>query len=406
MSTLESLPDHVEVEDDHLDNQTTLNIGPSHPATHGVVRFILELDSEIIESCEVDIGYLHRGFEISAETKPWTQIIPYTDRLNYLSAILNNVGFCRAVEELCDIDVPERAQYLRVISGELSRISDHLVNIGTNAVDVGALTNFWYFFRAREEVYELLESLCGARLTNSYTRIGGVGWDLPDGWIEKCRIFVEDQFPDIFDDVNHLLTKNKIWIDRTRDVGTISKDEAISYSYTGPPLRACGVPYDVRKAHPYSCYDHFDFKVPTADGGDVYSRFRVRMEEMKQSVRIIKQALDNLPPGRTKAEAPSYVKPPKEDVYTKMEAMIRHFKIQMDGMEPPKGRLYSCTEGANGELGFYIISDGSGIPYRVRCRPPCFPVTSSLEDITVGSMVSDLIPTLASINFVAGEAER
>lgn len=406
MTAIDQLPDQVDVEQDHLENKTTINIGPSHPATHGVIRFILELDSEFIESCEVDIGYLHRGFEISGESKQWTQIIPYTDRLNYMSAILNNVGYCKAVEDLCNIEVPERAQYLRVITGELSRIADHMVNIGTNSVDVGAMTNFWYFFRAREEIYELIEALCGARLTNSYTRIGGVGWDLPDGWADKCLRFIDESFSEIHEDVHHLLTNNRIWKNRTIGVGEISKEEAISYSYTGPALRACGVPYDVRKAHPYACYDQMEFEVPTAENGDVYARYQVRMEEMKQSAKIIKQALNQLPPGRIKAKAPKYVKPGKEDVYNKMEAMIRHFKIQMEGMEPPEGKLYSCTEGANGELGFYIISDGSGIPYRVRCRPPCFPITSSLEDIMEGSYLSDLIPTLASINYIAGEAER
>lgn len=393
-------------ESDHLDSRTTLNIGPSHPATHGVIRFFLELDSEIIEDCEVDIGYLHRGFEISGESVPWTQVIPYTDRLNYLSAILNNIGYCKAVEEMCDIEIPKRAKYLRVIAGELSRISDHLVNIGTQAVDLGAMTNFWYFFEAREEIYELIESLCGARLTNCYTRIGGVAYDLPDGWADKCERFVDDRLPSIIDDVDHLLTRNRIFMDRTVGVGAIDKDEAISYSYTGPALRACGVPYDIRKVKPYHCYGEFDFDVPTFENGDVYDRYRVRMEEMRQSISIIKQALDNLPYGPVKADAPKYVLPDKDEVYTKMEAMIRHFKIEMEGIQVPEGKHYSCTEAANGELGFYIISDGSGIPYRVRCRPPCFPLLSSMEDITEGSMVSDLIATLASLNVIAGELER
>ncbi len=403
---IQQMMDSVEVEEDHLDSKSTLNIGPSHPATHGVLRYFLEMDSEVIESCEVDIGYLHRGFEISAENRKWTQIIPYTDRLNYMSAILNNIGFCKAVEDLCEVEIPDRAKYIRMITGELARIADHLVNIGTHAVDMGALTNFWYFFRAREEIYEMLESLCGARLTNTYARIGGVAWDFPDGWAEKCRRFINESLPETLDDVDHILTRNRIFMDRTVGVGAISKEDAINYSYTGPSLRACGVPYDIRKVKPYHNYDEVDFEVPTFENGDAYDRYRVRMEEMKQSRRIIQQAFDQLPPGPVMADEPRYVRPEKEDVYTKMEAMIRHFKIEMEGLEPPEGRIYSCVEAGNGELGFYIISDGTGVPYRVRCRPPCFPLLSSMEDTVVGHMIPDLISTLASLNIIAGELER
>lgn len=393
-------------QEDHLDSKTTLNIGPSHPSTHGVLRFYVEMDSEVIEKCEASTGYLHRGFEISAENKKWTQIIPYTDRLNYVSALLNNVGYCKAVEDLCEIEIPERAKYIRIIAGELARIADHLVAIGTNAVDVGAMTNFWYFFRAREEIYELIEALCGARLTNCYTRIGGVAWDLPDGWPEKLERFLDESLLSTIDDVDHILTRNRIFMDRTIGVGAVDKETAVSYSYTGPAIRSTGIPYDIRKVKPYHNYDEMEFEVPTFENGDIYDRYRVRMEEMKESRKIIKQALEKLPPGPVMAEEPRYVRPTKEEVYTKMEAMIRHFKIEMEGLQIPEGEVYSCTEAANGELGFHIISDGSGVPYRCRVRPPCFQLFASLEDISVGGMIPDLVMTMASMNIIAGELER
>jgi NADH dehydrogenase I D subunit len=390
---------------DYLDSRMVLNLGPSHPATHGTLRFVLELDGETIIKCQTEIGYLHRAFEKQAEKGTYTQVIPYTDRLNYCSAMINNVGFALAVEKLLDIDVTPRCKAIRIIVNEFSRIMDHLVCIGANAVDIGALTNFWYFFRAREDIYDLIEELCGARMTTTYTRIGGLSADMPEGFVARAKATLP-RISDAIKAVDGLLTNNRIFIDRLAGVGIISKEDAISYSFTGPCLRANGVPYDVRRAHPYLGYEHLEFDIPTRTEGDTYARYIVRMEEMRQSLRILEQILDRVPEGPYMVDRPDVVLPMKDRTYNQMEALIRQFKLIMEGVKPPKGEIYHCTEGGNGELGFYIVSDGTGHPYRVRVRPPCFPLLSAFAGMVEGQMIADLIAALGSLNIVAGELDR
>lgn len=382
-----------------------LNLGPSHPATHGTLRIFVELRGEVIERMKLEIGYLHRCFEKMAETHTWNQVIPFTDRLNYVSAMMNNVGYVMAVEKLLGIEVPKRCQIIRVIMCELSRIIDHLVAIGTNAVDVGALTGFWYCFRERENIYDLFEAACGARLTTSYTRVGGLMRDLPEGWEDWCAR-VLDNLPRTLGDVEGLLTKNRIWIDRTRGVAPISKELAVDYGFTGPVLRACGVSYDVRKAHPYYDYDRYDWNVVTEEGGDTYCRYLVRMGEMRESLKILRQALRILEPGPVNVDDWSIVLPPKQAVYNSIEGLMAHFKHFMHGICPPKGEVYSYTEAANGELGFFIASDGNKGPYRCRVRPPCFAIYQAFPQMCLGQTVSDAIAALGSLNIVAGELDR
>jgi len=390
---------------DYLDSRMVLNVGPSHPATHGTFRFSVELDGETILQCTTEIGYLHRAFEKMAEQGTYTQVIPYTDRLNYCSAMINNTGFALAVERLLGIEVTPRCKAIRILFNELSRIMDHLVCIGANAVDIGALTNFWYFFRPREEIYGLIEAICGARLTTSFTRIGGLSADAPEGFVEQARSILPG-IDEAIATVDRLLTNNRIFIDRMSGVGVISKSDAISYAFTGPCLRASGVSYDVRRAQPYLGYDQLDFEIPTRTEGDNYARYLVRMEEMRQSRRIVDQVLDTFPEGPINVDRPDVVLPPKSRTGNEMEALIRHFKLIMEGVKPPKGEIYHCTEGANGELGFYIVSDGSGHPYRVRVRPPCFPILSAFPRMVCGSMLADLVATLGSLNIIAGELDR
>ncbi|MCB0416250.1 MAG: NADH dehydrogenase (quinone) subunit D [Bdellovibrionales bacterium] len=382
-----------------------LNLGPSHPATHGTLRVFVELDGEIIRNMKLEIGYLHRCFEKMSETHTWNQVIPYTDRLNYVSAMMNNVGYVMAVEKLLGIEVPKRTQRIRVIMCELSRIIDHFVAIGTNAVDVGALTCFWYFFRERENIYDLFEAVCGARLTTSFTRVGGLYKDLPEGWTQWCRKVLAN-LPRSLDDVEGLLTTNRIWIDRTRGVAPISKEDALDYGFTGPCLRACGVPYDVRKAHPYYDYDKFDWALITEDEGDTYARYLVRLGEMRESMKIIEQALDDLPDGPVNVDDWSITLPPKDEVYGSIEGLMAHFKLIMHGIKPPVGEVYSYTEAANGELGFFVTSDGTGRPFRVRVRPPCFAIYQAFPQMCQGQTISDAIAALGSLNVVAGELDR
>ncbi|MDO8644879.1 MAG: NADH dehydrogenase (quinone) subunit D [bacterium] len=386
-------------------NLMTLNLGPSHPATHGAVRVRVELDGETIQRAQTEIGYLHRAFEKHSEHGTWTQVIPYTDRLNYCSSLMNNVGYCRAVETLLGIEIPERAVFIRVIISELSRVMDHLVCIGAAAVDLGALTNFWYFFNVREQAYDIIEKICGARLTTAYTRIGGVMRDLPVGFTGEMKVLLKNLDKAIHE-VATLLEKNRIFIDRTRGVGVISKEEAISYGYTGPCLRAVGVPHDLRRDEPYYYYDSFDWEVPVRDGGDTYDRLMIRFDEMRQSRRIIEQALNRLPSGPVIVKDPRIALPDKEKVYNSIEGLMNHFMLVMDGIKPPKGTIYSATEAANGELGFYIVSDGKAKPYRIRVRPPCFPLFSSYASLIEGGMVADAIATLGSLNIVVGELDR
>ena len=382
-----------------------INMGPSHPVTHGTVKFLLTLEGETIIDMKVDIGFLHRGFEKMCENGTWEQVMPYTDRLNYVSPLINNVGYALAVEKLIGIDVPERCKYIRVIASELSRISDHYTNIAAGAMEVGGFTAFLYFVEARELVWDLIEMLCGARVTSNYVRIGGVKSDLPDGFKDKTRD-VFKKCRKLWADVNKLLTKNRIFIDRVRNVGIMPPDEAIAWGFTGPCLRACGIPYDVRKFHPYLVYDQMDFEVPVGEKGDNFDRYLVRMEEINQSMRIVEQALEKMPSGPINVNMPEYRWQSKEDISTRIESLIFHFKTVTEGIKPPPGEIYSAVEGANGELGFYLVSDGSGKPYKCRVRPPCFPLTAAMPKMVKGGFIADIVPTFDMINMIGGECDR
>jgi NADH-quinone oxidoreductase subunit C/D len=386
--------------------RVTLNLGPSHPATHGTLRIVVTLDGETIIGADQEIGYLHRCFEKMSETHTYQQVIPYTDRLNYCSAIINNVGYCMTVEKLLGIEAPARAQHVRLMLSEFMRISDHIICIGTNLVDMGALTNFWYLFQPREEILGLVESCCGARLLPSYLRVGGLAVDVPSNFLEMSQRLV-DMLPKYIDDVEKLVDRNKIFLDRVVGVAPITADEAINYGFTGPCLRACGVPFDVRKASPYLGYETYDFDVPIAEGGDTYARYLVRMEEMRQSLRILQQAIDRgLPAGPVMVDNPYVASPPKEKVYNEMESLIYHFKLIMHGIQPPVGETYFQVEGGNGEVGFYIVSDGTKNPYRVRARPPCFQIYSAFPDMIMGQTIPDAVAALGSLNIIAGELDR
>ena len=391
--------------DDINTDPMLINIGPTHPATHGTFRVYAKLDGETVEKAGVDIGYLHRGFEKMVETKQYNQVIPYTDRLNYCSSLTNNIGYCKAVERMMGIEVTERTQYIRVIIMEVQRIMDHMICIAANLVDAGALTNFWYFFNCREKMNDVLEALTGARLTYSYTRVGGLAWDLPDGWQDDVKAVMKE-VPKAIADVTGLTRKNRIFQDRTRGVGMINKEDAISYGWTGPCLRATGCDYDLRKVRPYYHYDEFDWDIPVGVNGDVYDRVFVRMAEMEESLRIVNQAIDNIPGGPINIDDKNVILPPKEDVHTKMESLINHFKLVIEGLKPPPGRVYDAVEAPNGELGFYIISDGTGRPYRIKVRPPCFYLMNTLKYLIEGGMVADIVVTLAGLNIIAGELDR
>ncbi|MBW3563458.1 MAG: NADH-quinone oxidoreductase subunit D [Acidobacteria bacterium] len=395
----------IEPEDTEFE-RVTLNLGPSHPATHGTLRIVVTLDGETIVGADTEIGYLHRCFEKMAETHTWQQVIPFTDRLNYMSAIINNVGYCMTVEKLLGIKAPERAEYILLVLSELMRIADHLVCIGTNMVDIGALTNFWYLFQPREEIYGLVEACCGARLLPSYTRIGGLAVDAPPDFIEKARRLVE-MIPRYVGDAEKLLTKNRIFRERMEGTGVISKEDAINWGFTGPCLRASGVPHDIRKASPYLGYETYDFDIPVAYEGDNYARYLVRLEEIRQSLRILKQALDRgMPEGPVIVDDPYVALPPKEKVYNEMESLIYHFKLIMHGIQPPVGETYFQVEGGNGELGFYVVSDGTKNPYRVRVRPPCFAIYQAFRQMITGGQIADVIATLGTVNIIAGELDR
>ena len=391
-----------------------LNMGPSHPSTHGVLRLLLELDGEIIVKATPDIGYLHRGDEKIAENMTYTQFIPYTDRLDYLAPLANNVAYALAVEKLLGIDraLPPRCQYIRVICCELARISSHLLGIGCYAMDCGAMTVFLHTFTEREKIYNLCEWLTGARFTTSYTRIGGLSRDLPEGWVAQCRQFCEEVLVEI-DEVDQLLTRNRIWVERTQDIGIITKEDAISYALSGPNLRGSGVEHDLRKAHPYLCYADVEFDVPVGSVGDCYDRYLVRMEEMRQSVRIIRQCLDRLPGGPdNKTGEPinvpdgKIVLPPKTKVLTSMEELIHQFMLVTQGVNAPPGEVYFGAENPKGELGFYIHSRGGGTPYRLKIRSPSFVNLSILPKLLPGNMISDVVAILGSIDFVMGECDR
>ncbi|HEY6321854.1 MAG TPA: NADH-quinone oxidoreductase subunit D [Thermoanaerobaculia bacterium] len=398
-----ALPENA---DDDLFERMTINIGPSHPAMHGTFRLMAVLDGETIIASDMEIGYLHRCFEKMCETHTWQQVIPYTDRLNYCSSFINNVAYCRTVERLLGIEAPPRAVWARTILSEFSRIMDHCVCNGTTLVDAGGLTNFWYMFQPREEIYGLLESCCGARLTVSYCRIGGLSQELPPDFMARCRRLLEI-IPPFVTDVEKLCDHNRIWLDRAVGVAAISGAEAVNWGWTGPCLRASGVPFDVRRAQPYDLYDTVEWDVPVLYGGDVYDRYRIRNLEIRQSLRIIRQLLDRgMPGGGFIVDDPHVALPPKEKAYNEMEAMIYHFKLIMDGIQVPEGELYLPTEGANGELGFYVLSDGTAKPYRIKVRPPCFPIMSTFTKLIRGGSVSDAVISLGGLNVVAGELER
>lgn len=394
-----------EVTKDLHTEHMVINMGPSHPVTHGTVKFLATLEGETIVDLKVDIGYLHRGFEKMCENGTWQQVIPYTDRLNYVSPLINNVGYALAVEKLIGIEVPERCKYIRVIASELSRIADHLTNVAASGLELGAFTAFLYFVEARELVWDLIEMLCGARVTANYVRIGGLKNDLPEGFKEKTgEVF--KMCRSLWKDVDKLLTKNRIFIDRVKDVGVMPADEAIAYGFTGPCLRACGVPYDVRKAQPYLVYDRMDFEVPIGETGDNFDKYLVRMEEILQSMRIVEQALDQLPPGPVNLDMPYYRWQSKDDIYNRIDSLIFHFKTVIEGIKPPPGEIYFAVEGGNGELGFYLVSDGSGKPYKCRVRPPCFPLTAAMPRMMKGRLIADIVPTFDMINMIGGECDR
>jgi NADH-quinone oxidoreductase subunit D len=381
-----------------------LNLGPTHPATHGIFQNVLTMDGEIIVDAVPTIGYIHRAFEKLSERRPYNQITPITDRLNYCSSPINNMGWHMTVEKLIGCTVPKRAQYLRVIIMELSRIADHIVCDTVIAVDTGAMTGFLYLFQWREKIYEIFEEICGARLTTNIGRIGGMERDFNEKASERLHAFLKE-FPKALKEFDALVTRNRIFMDRTMKCGPISAERALEYSFTGPNLRAAGVDYDVRVHAPYSSYEDFDFQIPIGTNGDTYDRYMVRMEEMWQSLSIIEQAIKNLPDGPVFADVPEFYLPPKEDVYSKMEALIYHFKIVMGETDVPKGEVYHCVEGGNGELGYYLISDGGRTPYRLHMRRPCFIYYQAYPEMIRGGMLSDAILTMSSMNVIAGELD-
>lgn len=432
-----------------------LNVGPSHPAMHGIIRIIAELDGETVEKAEIEIGYLHRAFEKSAEHVAWNGVMPYTDRLNYVSPLINNFGFCLAVEKLLDLQVPERALFIRTVMSEISRIADHLTCVGASAMELGAFTAFLYLMKAREWMYELIEAVTGARITTSYGRVGGVRADLPADFVPKARQFFAETRR-VLDETHALLTRNRIFHDRMAGTGVISREDALSYGIMGPFLRGTGIAHDLRQAEPYFMYHRVAFEVPTGQHGDNYDRYLVRMAEMEQSIRICEQCFGLMQPGEVRAEVPrEFIEanrmvdeakraktellltrearlspnlegqeasvrdgvlardkgvslPSLGKTYSNIESLMNHFMLIMDGcgIRPPRGEAYGAVEGANGELGFYVVSDGSGQPYRVRVRPPCFPILASLEEVLVGGMVADIVATFGSVNMIGGELDR
>ena len=384
---------------------TVVNIGPSHPAMHGAFRVQAVMDGETIVDAEAEIGYMHRNFEKMAEERTYWQIIPYTDRLNYCSSFMNGHGWALAVEKLLGVPAPPRAEAIRVILSEFSRIMDHFVCIGANIVDLGAITPFFMLFRVREDIYDLLDACCGARLTVSYVRIGGLAADVPEDFVPRCRDLIK-RVNTYTDQVDKLLTRNSIFVNRFKDVGTFSKEDALSYGWVGPCLRGSGVAYDVRKDHPYSGYEQYDFDVPVGTVGDCYDRYLVRMAEIRQSLRIIDQALTKLPGGPVIVDDKKVALPPKAEVYSNIEALMNHFKLVYEGILPPKGEVYGYTEGANGELGYYIVSDGKKFPWRVKVRPPCYNIYQAFPQMIRGGQLADAVAIIGGLNVIAGELDR
>jgi NADH-quinone oxidoreductase subunit D len=390
---------------DPADEIMELQMGPSHPASHGTIKFNLKLDGERVADCDVEVGYLHRGFEKMCEQGTWTQCFPYTDRLNYASPCINNVGFALAIEKLLGIQAPERAQFLRVIMSEVSRITDHLTCLGMAASELGAVTVGFLTIEGRELLYDLVEAVTGARLTVTWCRAGGVATDLPDDFAARLKNAL-GHLDGILSDADKLLSRNRVFVDRMSGVGVIPREDAVSYGLTGPLLRASGVPYDVRRSDPYLVYDRFQFDIPAGERGDNYDRFTQRFREIYESKKILEQAMAQLPAGPVMIDDPKIALPPKERVYNSIEGLMNHFKLVMEGIKVPPGEVYQAVEGANGELGFYVVSDGSGRPYRVRVRPPCFLAMGALNKMLIGHMIPDIITTFGMINMIGGECDR
>jgi len=382
-----------------------INLGPSHPAMHGTVRMRVELEGETIVRADPEIGFLHRGFQKSCENVTWNQCLPYTDRLNYVSAIMNNLGFLKAVEKLIGLEIPERAQYIRVAASELHRMHDHLTCVGAIGLELGGFSAFLYAIEGRELIMDRVSELTGARLTTTFGRVGGLNRDLPDGWIDRVTRTL-DKIHELLGEVDGLLTANRIFVDRMRGTGVITAQDALDFGFTGPCLRANGINYDVRKASPYWVYDRMKFDVPIGQNGDNYDRYLMRMEELKQSEAIVRQALQELPPGPITVDDWRIALPPKAEVYGTIEGVIAHFKLVMEGVPVPPGEVYDSTEAANGELGWYLVSDGSGRPYKVHVRAPGFAILSGVPRMIEGKMLADLIPTFDTINMIGGEVEQ
>lgn len=406
---MEAADDILEADDEALElpaGPMRLNMGPSHPAMHGTVRMVLDLDGESVQNVDIQPGFLHRGFEKSCERGTWAQVFPYADRLNYASPMLNNVGFAHAVEKLAGITLPERGQYYRVILGELARVSDHLTCCAATAMELGAMTPFLWLMKVREWIYDVLEIETGARVTHSFGRIGGFAKD-PTENLGPAILDLVPQVHKVLEECERLLIHNRIFMDRMQGTGVIPRAHAIAMGCTGPVLRSTGVDYDIRKDNPYFVYDRFDFEVPVGEDGDNWDRFMLRIEETRQSCRILEQAIAQMPSsGPVSVDDPRVVLPPKDAVYSTIEGTIAHFKLVMEGMKPPKGEVYGYTEATNGELGFHIVSDGTGTPYRVRVRPPCWYNLQSARVALVGGMLADIIPTFGSINMIGGECDR
>ena len=391
--------------DPSQDNTMILNMGPQHPSTHGVLRLVLEIDGETVLSCAPDIGYLHTGIEKTCEAKFYQQVVPLTDRIDYLSPMSNNLCYCLAVEKLLDLEIPDRAQYMRVLLNELTRLNSHLVWLGTHAMDIGALTMFLYCFREREDVLRIFENVSGQRMMTSYFRIGGLSMEPPLDFYDQCRAFLKIM-PERIDQYQNLLSGNPIWVNRTKGVGYLSAADAIALGVTGPPLRASGVDWDLRRDMPYSGYDKFDFKVPISHDGDVWGRYIIRLDEMRESVKICLQALDGMPEGPIKANAPKVVLPDREQMKTQMEALIYHFKIVTEGFNVPAGEVYQAIESPRGEMGYYVVSDGTSKPYRVHMRNPSFATLQALETMCKGKLLADVVAVIGSIDIVLGEIDR
>jgi NADH-quinone oxidoreductase subunit D len=402
----ENAPEEASELEAHLQTKRMIiNLGPSHPAMHGTVRMRVELEGETIVSADPEIGFLHRGFQKSCENVTWNQCLPYTDRLNYVSAIMNNLGFLKAVEKLIGLEIPERAEYIRVLSSELHRMHDHLTCVGAIGLELGGFSAFLYAIEARELIMDRVAELTGARLTTTFGRVGGLNRDLPEGWSERVLKCL-DKIHELLGEVDGLLTSNRIFVDRMRGTGVITTQDALDFGFTGPCLRANGVAYDVRKAQPYWVYDRMEFDVPIGQNGDNYDRYLMRMEELKQSEKIVRQALKQIPPGPVIVDDWRIALPPKAEVYGTIEGVIAQFKLVMEGVPVPAGEVYDSTEAANGELGWYLVSDGSGRPYKVHVRAPGFAILSGVPRMIEGRMLADLIPTFDTINMIGGEVEQ